>query len=197
MRLRLFRQVFLLACAAALAACEGTMGTVGDVPTDPAASQGGGVSTSGVADGSISGTDMPGADTAADELTISDTFQGHPLDDPKSPLAARTIYFEYDSAEILESERAVIETHARYLAEHPGTSITLEGHADERGTREYNVALGEGRASAVRRVMTLFGSSGQQIRTVSYGEERPAATGHDESAWRLNRRVEIIYRTRE
>ena len=197
MCLRLFRQALLLACVAALAACEGTMGTVGDVPTDPAARKGGDASTSGVDDGSISGAAVPGTDTAAAELNISNAFQGHPLDDPKSPLAARTIYFEYDSAEILESERAVIETHARYLAEHPGTSITLEGHADERGTREYNVALGEGRASAVRRVMTLFGPSGQQIRTVSYGEERPVAAGHEESAWRLNRRVEIIYRTRE
>ena len=197
MRLRPFRQALLLACAAALAACEGTMGTVGDVPTDPASGQGSGASTSGVGDGSISGATIPGADTASTELTISDTFQGHPLDDPKSPLAARTIYFEYDSAEILESERARIEVHARYLAEHPGTSITLEGHADERGTREYNVALGEGRASAVRRVMTLFGASGQQIRTISYGEERPVAAEQDESAWRLNRRVEIIYRTRE
>ena len=197
MCLRLFRQALLLACVAALAACEGTMGTVGDVPTDPAARKGGDASTSGVDDGSISGAAVPGTDTAAAELNISNAFQGHPLDDPKSPLAARTIYFEYDSAEILESERAVIETHARYLAEHPGTSITLEGHADERGTREYNVALGEGRASAVRRVMTLFGASGQQIRTVSYGEEPPVAAGHEESAWRLNRRVEIIYRTRE
>ena len=196
MHLRLFRPVLLFACAAILAACEGTMGTMDDARTG-SASQDGSASTSGVGDSSISGTAIPGADTTADGLGTSGDFQGHPLDDPKSPLAARTIYFDYDSEEVLESERATIEAHARYLAEHSGTSITLEGHADERGTREYNVALGEGRAIAVRRLMTLFGPSGQQIRTISYGEERPVAAGHDESAWRLNRRVEIIYRTRE
>ena len=199
MRLRLFRPVLPFACAAALAACGGVTGTMDDRGADSSATAGqdGGASTSGVADGALSGTAIPGTDTAADGLTISGAFQGHPLDDPNSPLAARTIYFEYDSEEVLGSEQATIEAHARYLAEHPGTSLTLEGHADERGTREYNVALGEGRAVAVRRLMTLFGASGQQIRTISYGEERPVAAEHDESAWRLNRRVEIVYRTRE
>ena len=96
-----------------------------------------------------------------------------------------------------ESERGAIEAHARYLSEHSGAQITLEGHADERGSREYNVALGERRAVAVRQLMTLLGANASQIRTVSYGEERPAAAGHDESAWRLNRRVEIVYRVRE
>ena len=198
MRLRLFRPVLPFACAAALAACGGVTGTMDDQAGSSAAeSQDGGASTSGIGDGTISGTAIPGADTAAAGLDASGGFQGHPLDDPKSPLASRTIYFDYDSEEVLGSEQATIEAHARYLAEHPGTSITLEGHADERGTREYNVALGEGRAVAVRRLMTLFGASGQQIRTISYGEERPVAAEHDESAWRLNRRVEIIYRTRE
>ena len=75
--------------------------------------------------------------------------------------------------------------------------ITVEGHADERGSREYNIALGERRADAVRQLMTLLGATNPQIRIISYGEERPAAVGHDESAWRLNRRVEIIYRVRE
>ena len=96
-----------------------------------------------------------------------------------------------------ESGRGTIEAHSRYLAEHPGALITLEGHADERGSREYNIALGERRAHAVRQLMTLLGATNPQIRTISYGEERPAAVGHDESTWQLNRRVEIIYRVRE
>ncbi len=200
MRLRLLRAVLVFAGAAALAACEGTMGTMDDTRQAGSADQGSDVSTSGVGDGSITGAPIPGTDAdeaAAGAGGASDGFQGHPLDDPKSTLANRTIYFEYDSIKVLESERAAIEAHARYLSEHPGASITLEGHADERGTREYNVALGEERAIAIRQIMTLLGAAGQQIRTISYGEERPAAVGHDESAWRLNRRVEIIYRTRE
>ena len=79
----------------------------------------------------------------------------------------------------------------------PGANVTLEGHADERGTREYNVALGERRANSVRQLLALTGASGGQIKTISYGEERPAVEGHDESAWRFNRRVEIVYRNRE
>ena len=199
MRLRHLRVVLVFAGAAVLAACEGTMGTMDDVQAGSTA-QDGGVSTSGVGDGSISGTGVPDADTATATAGVdgaSDGFQKHPLDDPKSTLANRTIYFEYDSSRVLESERAAIEAHARHLSEHPGASITLEGHADERGTREYNIALGEERAIAIRQLMTLLGAAGQQIRTISYGEERPVAVGHDESAWRLNRRVEIIYRTRE
>jgi peptidoglycan-associated lipoprotein len=123
-------------------------------------------------------------------------FQGSPLDDPASLLSNRTVYFAYDSSEITGPDRPVIEAHGRYLADNPSASVTLEGHADERGSREYNLALGERRANAVRQLMSLLGASGSQIRTVSYGEERPAADGHDESAWSLNRRVEIIYRSR-
>ena len=95
------------------------------------------------------------------------------------------------------SAQPVIEAHAAYLSEHAGASVTLEGHADERGSREYNIGLGEKRALAVRRLMSLLGATGPQIRTISYGEERPADAGHEESAWQLNRRVEIVYRTRE
>ena len=187
----------VLASAAALTACGGTVGTVEDeaqgdsqTPRD--------ASTSGVGGDSVSstGTAVTDTDTDTTRTDASGGFQGHPLDDPAGSLAARTIYFEFDSSEVRESERATIEAHARYLAERSDASITLEGHADERGSREYNVALGERRANAVRRLMILLGARDPQIRTISYGEERPVADGHDESAWRLNRRVEIIYRNR-
>ncbi len=107
--------------------------------------------------------------------------------------AARVIYFDYDSDEIRPEFRSAVEAHAAYLTSHPDAILTLEGHADERGSREYNLALGERRALAVRRQLTLLGGSSGNIRTVSFGEERPAADGHDEGAYGLNRRVEIIY----
>jgi len=115
------------------------------------------------------------------------------LDDPNSPLAVRLIYFDYDSSEVKSEYREAIESHASYLGMHPDTVMTLEGHTDERGSREYNLALGERRAISVRRQMVLLGASAGQIRTVSYGEERPLAEGHDEQAYAQNRRVEIKY----
>ena len=115
------------------------------------------------------------------------------LDDPNSPLATRVIYFEYDSSEVLPQYRSVVEAHAAYLAANPNAIVTLEGHADERGSREYNLALGERRAFAIKSQMTLLGAKDGQIRPVSYGEERPAVDGHDEAAWSKNRRVEIRY----
>ncbi len=126
-------------------------------------------------------------------LGDSDSLQGARLDDPNSPLSVRVIYFEYDSSDIKPEFRGVIEAHATYLNRNPDTIMTLEGHADERGSREYNLALGERRANAVRRQLVLLGASAGQIRIVSYGEERPVSEDHDEAAYSLNRRVEIIY----
>jgi len=120
-------------------------------------------------------------------------FEGDPLDDPDSPLSQRSIYFDFDSAEIRSEYRPVIEAHAEYLSSNSNTTVTLEGNTDERGSREYNLALGERRAESVKRQMVLLGASASQIRVVSYGEERPVADGHDEEAWRLNRRVDIVY----
>jgi len=87
----------------------------------------------------------------------------------------------------------VVGAHAKYLASHGSARVRLEGHTDERGSREYNIGLGERRAQAVRRALLLQGASEGQISTVSYGEERPAVPGHDEAAWAKNRRVEIVY----
>lgn len=120
-------------------------------------------------------------------------FEGDPLDDPDSKLSQRSIYFDFDSAEIRSEYRPIIEAHSEYLTKHSDTTITLEGNTDERGSREYNLALGERRAESVKRQMVLLGVSDDQIKVVSYGEERPVADGHDEEAWRLNRRVDIVY----
>lgn len=113
--------------------------------------------------------------------------------DTSGLLSQRVVYFEYDSSAVNDEDRAVIQAHANYLVQHPTIKATLEGHTDERGSREYNIGLGERRANAVKQMMSLMGVAEQQISTVSYGEERPAAMGHDESAWHLNRRVEIVY----
>ena len=118
---------------------------------------------------------------------------GSALDNPNSPLAVRVIYFDYDSANIRADFNDTVAAHAAYLAGNASAIVTLEGHGDERGSREYNLALGERRALAVRKQLVLLGASAGQIKTVSYGEERPAVDGHDEAAYRMNRRVELVY----
>ncbi len=107
--------------------------------------------------------------------------------------ADRIVYFSYDSTDIAPESRTIIESNARSLAKNPQIITQLEGHTDERGSREYNIALGERRANAVRQTMIALGVSPQQIRVVSFGEERPAAPGQSERSYALNRRVEIIY----
>jgi peptidoglycan-associated lipoprotein len=108
-------------------------------------------------------------------------------------LAKRTIYFDFDSSEIRGEGTDIVAAHAKYLASNAGLKVRLEGHTDERGSREYNIGLGERRAQAVRRALLLQGAAESQVSTVSYGEERPAAAGSDEAAWTKNRRVEIVY----
>ncbi len=115
------------------------------------------------------------------------------LGGPGATQENRIVYFDYDRFDIRPEHNAAIQAHGRYLSANPGARIRLEGHADERGTREYNIGLGERRAQAVRNVLLLQGAGADQIATVSYGEERPAVLGSDEEAWSLNRRVEIVY----
>ena len=180
MRKGLNSVLLLIFSVAFLAACEGTTGTTKDEST--VTSSGSGSSSSGSASTSATGS--------------GSAWAGHPLDDPNSLLAKRTVYFDFDESVILDQDRPILEAHAQYLSQNLGAAVTLEGHTDERGTREYNLALGERRAISVRQFMSLLGASGQQLRTVSYGEEQPAAMGHNEEAWAQNRRVEIIYRNK-
>ena len=108
-------------------------------------------------------------------------------------LSKRRVYFAFDSSAIDDESRAIVEAHANYLAANKGIKVVFEGHADERGSREYNLALGERRAQAVERMVKLLGVSADRIKVVSYGEEKPIAAGHDEASWSQNRRVEIVY----
>ena len=112
---------------------------------------------------------------------------------PQDLLGNLVVYFEFDRSEIRGEFNEMLANHGRYLASNPNTSVRLEGHADERGSREYNVGLGERRALAVRQILLLQGATAGQLSTVSYGEERPAVFGSDEESYGLNRRVEIVY----
>ncbi len=107
---------------------------------------------------------------------------------------ARIVYFDYDSFEVLPQFTAALEANAKYLKADPSRKVMLEGHTDERGGREYNLALGQKRAEAVRRSLALFGVSDAQMEPVSFGEEKPAAMGADEDSYARNRRVELTYR---
>jgi peptidoglycan-associated lipoprotein len=108
-------------------------------------------------------------------------------------LSKRIVYFDFDRADIRADSQSVVSAHAAFLAKNPNQKVRLEGHADERGSREYNIGLGERRGQAVRRALLLLGVAEVQLSTVSYGEERPAAAGSDEQTYGLNRRVEIVY----
>jgi peptidoglycan-associated lipoprotein len=108
-------------------------------------------------------------------------------------LASAVIYFDFDKSDIKAEYVVVITAHARNLTAHPNVKLKLEGNTDERGTREYNIGLGERRAQAVRRALMLQGVAESQIATVSFGAERPAAEGDDEAAWAKNRRVDLVY----
>ncbi|MCK5647786.1 MAG: peptidoglycan-associated lipoprotein Pal [Gammaproteobacteria bacterium] len=121
------------------------------------------------------------------------SYSGDPISDPDSPLSVRTIYFEYDSITINSEGQSALNAHAEYLSLNPNKTMIIEGHTDERGTRDYNLSLGERRSRAVADFLTASGVSGQQIEVRSYGEENPVALDHNESAWQLNRRVELLY----
>lgn len=151
------------------------------------------------------GTQTPATDTLDSSSSYYDTrgdANVYPYSDGTTPSgqlasggagANRIVYFDFDSFEVRPEYHSLIESHARQLLANPNLLAILEGHADERGTREYNIGLGDSRGQAVRRVMIAFGVSPQQINVVSYGEERPASSGQDETSYSLNRRVEIVY----
>lgn len=135
---------------------------------------------------------MPGEDLYGDGYAFEGGEFGV-IDMPEALAAQSIIYFDFDSAAIRAEYNQAISAHAANLLDNPGMIVRLEGHTDERGSREYNIGLGERRSQAVRRALMLQGVSGDQITTVSYGEERPAVTGSNEEAWAMNRRVEIVY----
>jgi peptidoglycan-associated lipoprotein len=163
----------------AVAGCSSTGSKPGDV----------------VVDDQTAGAGMD-ADAAATGVSGYEDTGMMQLDDPNGVLSQRVIYFAFDSFDVAPEDRDLVDAHAAYLVAHPDTTVHLEGHADERGSREYNIGLGDRRARSIQRLFELQGVSPDQISLVSYGEEKPAVDGHDESAWAMNRRVELVYGAR-
>lgn len=132
------------------------------------------------------------SDAATKPLGASDV-SANPLHDPANILSKRSIYFDFDSNLIKDEYKPLITAHARYLTQNRAAHVRVEGNTDERGSREYNLALGQRRAEAVKQMMQLLGAQPTQIEPVSFGEEKPKAQGHDDAAWAENRRVDIRY----
>jgi peptidoglycan-associated lipoprotein len=115
------------------------------------------------------------------------------LKEPGSPLAKRSVYYEYDRYDIKEEYVPIVEAHSKFLMDHADLKIAVQGNCDDRGSREYNLALGQRRANSVKHAMVLLGVADKQIETVSFGAEKPAALGQDEDSWAKNRRADIVY----
>jgi peptidoglycan-associated lipoprotein len=116
-----------------------------------------------------------------------------PLNDPKSELAKRSVYFDFDKYDVKKEYQPLVTAHAQYLSSHKERKIVIQGNADERGSSEYNLALGQKRAEVVRKQLASMGVNDAQMEAVSFGKEKPKATGHDEAAWAENRRADIVY----
>jgi len=134
--------------------------------------------------------------TTAPALDPRDFTDARNFDNSESLLSKRVIYFDFDRSEVKSEYRAIVAAHAAYVSAHGSARVTLEGHADERGTREYNLGLGERRGNAISGLLSAAGAMGGQLDTVSYGEERPVCRVSDENCWWQNRRVEIVYTAR-
>jgi peptidoglycan-associated lipoprotein len=133
-----------------------------------------------------------GSDVTTKPLGAS-TVSANPLKDPANILSKRSVYFDFDSNLVKDEYKPLVTAHARYLTQNRAAQMRIEGNADERGSREYNLALGQRRAEAVKQMLQLLGAQASQIEPVSFGEEKPKSQGHDEAAWAENRRADIRY----
>ena len=171
--------------AAALAGCSSTPTTEAPVDDRSAGAGTGAPGSTGAQTGGAGGGGVTGSATGSG--------LGNPLRDPNNVLSKRSVYFDFDSFVVKEEYRPLVEAHARYLQQNRNARMTVQGNTDERGSREYNIALGQKRADSVKRMMMLLGATESQIETVSFGKEKPRNQGHDESAWAENRRDDILY----
>lgn len=187
--------VVLLISTSLLSACSDDK-IIDPSLTDGSKNAAGGIndaSTSGL--NNTSGLNAQGLSGNANPANTGSFGSDGEFNDPNSP-QAKVIYFMLDSSEVQPDFVPVVTAHAQYLVANPALKIILEGNSDERGSREYNIALGEQRARSVANMMKSQGVSDSQLQLVSYGEEKPAATGSDESAWEQNRRVEVVYQSK-
>ena len=185
-----YKALILAFSMAVVAGCSSTGGTQEDTTTgsdvQPVDQEGGGEVSAGGSSGGVSSSEMESEQASAEQQAMQQEQEAKLRE-------VRTVYFDFDSAEIRAESRDVLMAHAKFLAGNPSVNVVLQGHTDERGTKEYNIALGERRAKAVQRFLVVNGADNGQIETVSYGEERPAVMGNTEEAYAKNRRVEIIY----
>jgi peptidoglycan-associated lipoprotein len=177
--------IFVLLLAFAIAGCAERVKPEDDMAIEDAGFEGGATAT-----GIDSGTGMQSETLEGGRLV---SYEEGAIDDPNNVLSDKVIYFAFDSNTVGDEYVELVKHHGKYLAFNANASVRLEGHADERGTREYNVALAEARAQAVKQLMLYEGAGNDQITVISYGEEKPVAFGHDEESMSLNRRVEIVY----
>ena len=177
------------AFAVLLAGCQSTPTTQDAAPVEDRAAAGAsgtsGASTAGAGTSGVSGTSAGASGAGA--------AGGNPLKDPANVLSKRSVYFDFDSFVVKDEYKPLIEAHGRYLAGNRSARMTIQGNTDERGSREYNIALGQKRADSVKRMLMLMGAQEAQIETVSFGKEKPKHPGHDEAAWAQNRRDDIVY----
>lgn len=137
--------------------------------------------------------DRTGSSADARQVGTVDAVSTDPLNDPNSALAQRSVYFDLDSYVVKSEYQPVVDAHARYLNSHGNRKVIIQGNTDERGGSEYNLALGQKRAEAVRKAMSLMGVHDSQMEAVSFGKEKPRAMGNNEAAWAENRRADIVY----
>jgi len=162
-----------------LGGCQTTPKTETGVPVEERTPSTSSTTTTGSSAGGVSGS-----------ATASTT---NPLKDPRSILSKRSVYFDFDRYEVKDEFKPLVEAHAKYLSGNKSARMTVQGNCDERGSREYNIALGQRRADQVKRMMALYGATDNQVETVSFGKEKPRNPGHDEGAWAENRRDDMVY----
>jgi peptidoglycan-associated lipoprotein len=171
--------VIVAALSVVLAACSSTPIATSEAPVVSAATPA--VSTS---------------DATAKSAVVTQALPAH-LDTNSPIYKQRSVYFDFDVFTIKGEFNSMLEQHAQYLKAHPELQVKLEGNADERGGREYNLSLGQKRSESVKRALVTLGAADAQLEAVSFGEEKPKATGHDEASWAENRRVDFVYATKK
>ena len=185
----IFKLVLAALAAAALAGCSSTPETVAPVETRTSTGD-----TTAVTPNAGTSTGAANPTAGASGSTIPTPAGGvNALRDPRSPLSRREIFYDYDSFTVRDEFKPLLEAHAAYLKQNRNARIKVEGNTDERGSREYNLALGQKRSESVKRVLTLLGVNESQIDTVSFGEEKPKNPASTEAAYAENRRCDLAY----
>lgn len=188
----------------ALSACSSTSGTKAtvedrtgskaDAATATTGQSGGsGASAGGAETSALGGKGVAGSSLDGKQMDAGSAYTGDPRKDPASPLSKRSVFFDFDMYVVKDEYRPMLEAHAGYLMSKRDARIILQGNADERGSREYNLALGQKRAEAVRKALAVLGVSDAQMEAVSFGEEKPRNEGDTEEAYAENRRTDVVY----